>query len=208
MRQQLIQYVGLLFAGSPENVEMRQEILQNTLDRYDDLIAQGKSPEAAYRLAISGIGDINEVLASPADSAPAQQVPAGNLTVQQKKLMRAVSIGMYICAVVPVIILGSIGNGAIGVCLMFMLIAAATVLMILSSGDQRRGARQDSEEMLTPQQKARKPIYDILNTLGLVLFFATSFLTGAWHITWIIFPIMGAVKGIINACLDLKEENK
>ena len=61
MREQLIQYVNLLFAGAQDADEIRAEILQNTLDRYDDLVAQGKSPEAAYRLAISGIGDISEM---------------------------------------------------------------------------------------------------------------------------------------------------
>ena len=30
MREQLIQYVNLLFAGSPGTYEMQQEILQNT----------------------------------------------------------------------------------------------------------------------------------------------------------------------------------
>ena len=62
MREQLIQYVQLLFAGAADCDDTRQEILQNTLDRYDDLIAAGKTPEAAYRLAIMGIGDINEIL--------------------------------------------------------------------------------------------------------------------------------------------------
>ena len=42
MREQLIQYVNLLFAGAPDSDDMKQEILQNTLDRYDDLIAEGK----------------------------------------------------------------------------------------------------------------------------------------------------------------------
>ena len=65
MKEQLIQYVNLLFAGATGAEDMKQEILQNTLDRYDDLIDQGKSPEAAYRLAISGIGDINEILGNP-----------------------------------------------------------------------------------------------------------------------------------------------
>ncbi len=41
MKDKLIQYVNLLFAGAPDSDEIRQEILQNTLDRYDDLIAQG-----------------------------------------------------------------------------------------------------------------------------------------------------------------------
>ena len=70
MRDQLIQYVRLLFAGTPDSYDMQQEILQNTLDRYDDLIDQGKSPEAAYSLSISGIGDINEILAYGAGKRP------------------------------------------------------------------------------------------------------------------------------------------
>lgn len=69
MREQLVNYVELLFAGAPDSNEIKQEILQNTLDRFDDLVSQGKSPEAAYRLAISGIGDINEILnAEPAQA--------------------------------------------------------------------------------------------------------------------------------------------
>lgn len=68
MREQLVNYVELLFAGAPDSNEIKQEILQNTLDRFDDLVSQGKSPEAAYRLAISGIGDINEIL----NTEPAQ----------------------------------------------------------------------------------------------------------------------------------------
>ena len=70
MREQLIRYVELLFAGAENAGDIQQEILQNTLDRYDDLIAQGKTPEAAYRLAISGIGDINEILGNTDAAAP------------------------------------------------------------------------------------------------------------------------------------------
>ena len=70
MREQLIQYVQLLFAGAADCDDTRQEILQNTLDRYDDLVAAGKTPEAAYRLAIMGIGDINEILGRAPGAAP------------------------------------------------------------------------------------------------------------------------------------------
>ena len=73
MREQLIQYVTLLFAGAQDCADTKQEILQNTLDRYDDLVAQGKSPEAAYRLAIGGIGDINEILAAEPETAALRQ---------------------------------------------------------------------------------------------------------------------------------------
>lgn len=201
MREQLIQYVNLLFAGCPENGDMKQEILQNTLDRYDDLLAQGKAPEAAYRLAITGIGDINEVLGSTAPS-PAPMPTATSAAEEEqsdkKKLMRAVAIGMYICCVLPLFILGNIGNGIIGLCLMFLLIAAATVLMVMASSDKEEKEQED-------QQKSKQtPLYKALNTVALVLFLALSFFTGAWHITWLIWPIMAAVKGIIRAYGDLK----
>lgn len=208
MREQLIQYVNLLFAGSPDN-DMKQEILQNTLDRYDDLLGQGKSPEAAYRLAISGIGDMSEVL-NPAESSPAPAVSAaasaeGIKKAERKKRMQAVAIGMYICCVVPVIALGGIGDGTLGVCLMFLMIAAATVLLVMSS-DQKEESRRKAEG--TARNDLKKPIRDVLNTVSLVLFFILSFVTGAWYITWLIFPIMAAVKGIIRAALDLKEARK
>lgn len=201
MREQLIQYVNLLFAGCPENGDMKQEILQNTLDRYDDLLAQGKAPEAAYRLAITGIGDINEVLGSTAPS-PAPMPTATSAAEEEKsdkkKLMRAVAIGMYICCVLPLFILGNIGNGIIGLCLMFLLIAAATVLMVMASSDKEEKEQED-------QQKSKQtPLDKALNTVALVLFLALSFFTGAWHITWLIWPIMAAVKGIIRAYGDLK----
>lgn len=201
MREQLIQYVNLLFAGCPENGDMKQEILQNTLDRYDDLLAQGKAPEAAYRLAITGIGDINEVLGSTAPSPapmPTATSAAEEEKSDEKKLMRAVAIGMYICCVLPLFILGNIGNGIIGLCLMFLLIAAATVLMVMASSDKEEKEQED-------QQKSKQtPLDKTLNTVALVLFLALSFFTGAWHITWLIWPIMAAVKGIIRAYGDLK----
>ena len=61
MKEQLIRDVEALFGDTANAEEIKQEILQNTLDRYDDLIDQGKSPEAAYSLSLSGIGDLSEI---------------------------------------------------------------------------------------------------------------------------------------------------
>lgn len=205
MREQLEQYVKLLFAGTPDSEDMQQEILQNTLDRYDDLLAQGKSPEAAYRLAISGIGDVNELLgASSPAPAETENVDYRGRPVPsaKKKAMQAVAIGMYICCVVPVIALSNMGEGILGVCMMFLLIAAATVLMVLSAD---KSEEKKESVILDP---VRKSVQNILSTVALVLFLGLSFVTQAWHITWLVFPIMGAVRGIVFACMDLKEASK
>lgn len=207
MRDQLIQYVRLLFAGTPDSYDMQQEILQNTLDRYDDLIAQGKAPEAAYRLAISGIGDINEIIGSARNEpspapAPAQEKQDDPEDISQKKYMRAISIALYICCVIPVLVLGNVGSGVLGVCLMFVMIAAATVLMVMSSGSKEDKEEKEDDEPKTELGKAIKSIWGIL-TLGIYL--VISFWSGAWFITWLIFPIMGAVQGLVKAIIDLKE---
>ena len=207
MRDQLIQYVRLLFAGTPDSYDMQQEILQNTLDRYDDLIAQGKAPEAAYRLAISGIGDINEIVGNvqtqPSSApAPVREQQEDPQDISKKKLMMAISIALYICCVIPVLVLGDVGNGVLGVCLMFVIIAAATVLMVLSSGSKEDPEEKEEDEPKTELGKAVKSIWGIA-TLGIYL--VISFWSGAWFITWLIFPIMGAVQGLVKAIIDLKE---
>ena len=202
MREQLIQYVNLLFAGSAENEDMKQEILQNTLDRYDDMIKEGKTPEAAYRLAIRGIGDISELMGNDVVfSSPV--VPVKDpVKTEQKKKMRAVAVGMYICSVLPLLVLGNLGNGILGLVMMFLLIAAATVLMIMGSDEDEQKEKKPAEVAMFP---ARRATHKALNTVSLVLFLVLSFATGAWHITWLIWPIMAAVKGIINAVWVLRE---
>ena len=203
MREQLISYVDLLFAGAEQSGDMKDEILQNTLDRYDDLLSQGKSPQAAYSLAISGIGDISELLQN-SEAAPATPSPAAPVDrIKNKKLMQAAAIGMYICCPIPVIALSSI-DSTIGIALMFLLIAAATVLIILS-GDGKKETKADCGCKSGKKNPMRKAIDKIITTVGLCVYFLISFATGAWYITWLIFPIMAATEHLINAILDLKE---
>ena len=212
MREQLIQYVNLLFAGAPGSEEIRQEILQNTLDRYDDLITQGKTPEAAYRLAISGIGDINEILGTTGTQyADAPQYTASTHPVKEsdtpvKKIMRAVAVGLYILCALPLIVLSDMGMDTIGLCGTLAMVAVATVLIILgkkNTPEEKEPAKSEYEN--TPQGQLRKSIGSVIWAIGLAVYFILSFATGAWYITWVIFPIIGSVQGLVNACLDLKE---
>lgn len=215
MREQLIQYVNLLFAGAQGADEIRAEILQNTLDRYDDLLAQGKSPEAAYRLAISGIGDINEILGNAPQAAvspaPVMNNPAEPETEAdiKRKKTRGIAIAMYILCAIPILILDEFGLGTLGVCLTLALVACATYLMIIT------GKRDDDDEedekgsqVSSPKQELKKSVGSLIWAIGLALYLIVSFMTGAWHITWILFPIIGCVTGLINAIIDLREANK
>lgn len=213
MREQLVQYVDLLFAGAQDCEDIKQEILQNTLDRYDDLIAEGKVPEAAYRLAITGIGDVNEILGTETQTARVS-VPA---TLKQesddtpaKKLMRAIAVALYILCPIPVIVLSNLGMGILGVCGLLAFVAVATVLIILgdTKDEDEDEDEEENESLMTPKQKLRKSIDSLIGTVTVVLYFVISFATGAWGITWVLFLISGAVKGLVSAILDLKEASK
>lgn len=218
MRDQLTQYVNLLFAGNTDAEDIRMEILQNTLDRYDDLISQGKTPEAAYRLAISGIGDIGELLDGQTEPvysrendrhAPvyAEDTTLEKLGLDLSRTMRAIAIGLYILSPIPLIGLDMIGMDVLGVCLTLAIVAAATVLLVLFRRKAEEPADYARREVSSDHRQAvKKSINSLISTIGLVLYFIVSFATGAWYITWLIFPIIGAVNGLVNACLDLKEE--
>lgn len=212
MREQLIQYVNLLFAGATGCEDIKQEILQNTLDRYDDLIAEGKVPEAAYRLAITGIGDINEILGTTPNHVPQGSfVPAKEETEDTpvKKGLRAVAIFLYIIAAIPLILLSEFGLDIVGLCITITIVAVATAMIILGAKKEKDEEEETyAEKYASPKSELEKSVSQLIGTIGLALYLIISFLTGAWYITWIIFPLTGAVKGLVKAIEDLKEANK
>lgn len=203
MKDKLISYIDLLFAGAPEADDMKQEILQNTLDRYDDLLSQGKSQEAAYRLAISGIGDINEILGG---TAPVQSAPVSPAAAEDdndtglKKAMRGLAVALYILCPVPLFLLGN----EIGLCLLLILVAIATAIMCIFAKKEpnKQEVRQKKDD---PRQALRKSVRAMVWAIGLAVYFILSFATNAWYITWVIFPMIAAVQGLVIACMDLKE---
>lgn len=207
MREQLIQYVALLFAGVADCEDIHQEILQNTLDRYDDLIDQGKVPEAAYRLAISGIGDINEILGTAPRSVPAQpaSVPTSEETdTPQKKRMRAFAVGLYILCPLPLFAMSELGAEILGLCGTLVLVAVATVMMILNAKKEEQEQKErKKEDTRSPLQKS---VSSMLWAIGLAVYFILSFSTGHWHITWVIFPILGALDDFVVELAGQKEQ--
>ena len=213
MREQLIQYVNLLFAGASNCEDIKQEILQNTLDRFDDLVSQGKSPEAAYRLAIAGIGDINEILGcasvkmTSSSMDPVQEIlPETPEDVKRKKI-RAVAIAMYILCAIPLIVLGDLGFDNLGLCLTLALVACATYLMLITGKKDTDDEEIENSENVKcdPHYALKESIGNIIWITGLIAYFLISFSTGAWYITWLIFPIMACARGLSDAIIDLKE---
>lgn len=58
------------------------------------------------------------------------------------------------------------------------------------------------------QDKIVKQINDIIGGIGVAIYFIVSFLTMAWHITWIIFIIMGMIEQIVKLIFMLKGDDE
>lgn len=201
MREQLIQYVQLLFAGAADCEDVKEEILQNTLDRYDDLIDQGKVPEAAYRLAISGIGDISEILGTVPAPVYSEPVSESEEDTPGKKRMRAIAVGLYILCPIPLIFMSELDAPILGLCGTLVLVAVATVMMILNAKKNKEDKKKEDDR--TPLQKS---VSSMLWAIGLAVYFIWSFSTGYWHITWVIFPILGALDDFVVELAGKKTE--
>ena len=98
MREQLRAYVLRLFAQAPDtqrNRELREEILQNTLDRFDDLVAQGVPEESAYTQAVGSIGDVESLL-EPAPEKKQTHWGAIALGILGGALLIALGVGVLV----------------------------------------------------------------------------------------------------------------
>lgn len=221
MEDKLRAHMDHLFRDVPPTkkaVELKEEILQNLVDKYHDLIQEGKSEEAAYNIAVASIGDISELLESLKDTSAAQTNIYMNEEYHTWKKRSAilipVAVLLYICSVIPPIIADELGwNKALGPGFMFLLIGIATAIIIFNNLSKPTVSKVDGTIMeefkewkasQDDKKKVRKSINSALWTLILVLYFLLSFSTGAWYITWVIFLVGAAAESIIKAIFDLK----
>lgn len=58
------------------------------------------------------------------------------------------------------------------------------------------------------EDKVIKQINDIIGGIGVAIYFIVSFLTMAWHITWVIFIVIGMIEQIVKLIFMLKEDEE
>lgn len=216
MEKRLKQYIDFLFseAGNDSRAnEIKEEIYSNTLDRYRDVLAQGKNENEAFNIAVSGIGDVSALIAA-SGAGPARGDAARS--DRKKNPFVPAAVALYILCVVPVIIFGGIGRlGVLGVCLMFVMIAAGTFLIIYGRQGETTVPGESSEKKEIPTETWEKIVETILdrpsvkaawNAVVVLLYLLISFVSGAWHITWLIFIISMAIQKVIRAVMEAKQE--
>ena len=117
----------------------------------------------------------------------------------------AIAVGLYIVSVVFVVVAEEKFNDEIiGIALFFIINAIATSLIVYSS-IKYKGNKEKKEKYENP---ILKQVCGIISLIGTIAYFIISFLTGAWHISWIIFIIMGLCCLIAKLIFSLKDDEK
>lgn len=260
MRQKLIDTIDAHFAGAPRTAqvqELHDEILQNTLDRYDEELAAGKTETEAFNAALAAVGDIDELLRPlcPVQKTfPAQRAVAIALYIlcvipvivgdalggigdtvgtclmfviaaaattlivwpqkqkaTRERKLRAVGIGLYVLCVTPPILFDEVVGGpagdALGVSLMFVIVAIATVLVILSA--RRNGNEAPADAQSAPCAAQKQPastaqrIATVIYWLAVVFAFFAIGNFVSWFYAWVIFPAAGGLADVISGIVRL-----
>ena len=209
MNEKLRNYIDGLFENAPKTVravELKEEMYQNLTDKYNDLIAEGKSEESAYNIAIASIGDV-EILISGLSGEKQMESEASR---KRSAILTAVAIALYILCPVPVILL----QNTVGVMALFLFVAAATGLLIYNGVTRERYVKTDDtmvedfkewKQHSKQKNKAADAIVGSFWLIAVCVYIVVSFMTGAWHITWIIFLIAAAVASLIRGIFMLKQ---
>ena len=221
MEDKLRRYVDGLFArtvSTVKTVEFKEEMLRNLQDKYDDLIEEGKTPEAAYNIVIASIGDVGDLLRELEIDAPEVPETAELELARNRSAMRtAVAVMIIILSSLPLIVLSNIGSRLsvrIGVPIMLAAVAGAIGLLVYNSMTKPRPSG-GSDTMVSQfrewqagahdRKSLRRAISAALWSIIFALYFIISFSSNWWHITWIIFLFGAATEAVINIVFTLKK---
>lgn len=215
-------------------LEVKEEMLQNLMEKYEDLIAQGKSEEAAFNIAIGSVGDIDDLIEELQQPVPKvasfpepdmsgyadepssyeTAVPEDQEAFQRHNRAMIVTIAVMLYILSPVAVIFIVGK--MGLLCLFAMIAAGTGLLVYNGMTGKRGSMKNpplgsvDEDVQRKMTKRQKHFFGSLSSalwlITVALYFVISFATGAWHISWIIFLIAAAANNVLKAFVDLYRE--
>jgi hypothetical protein len=203
MDNNLKAYVDNLFKDAPATAkayEVKEEILQNLKDKYNDLITEGKNKDEAYKIALESIGDLSELFAE------LEKGIGHDDSKQQKYLaLKAVIAMVFVLAAVPLVMALSYKNVLMNIMIAVILIAIGIILAIYNNAN-KPGYTQNSSQTnrmaeIERKRSIRKSVSGFLWLITVIMYFIVSFQTHAWHLTWLMFLLAAAIECILNIWL-------
>ena len=197
MKEKLHDYIESVFSDAPackKTAEIKEEFYQNLCDKYDDLIESGRTPAAAYNIAISSVGDISDLIDSLKSGDPNVSptgAPSGKASgsrfysaEEREELRRyrvrsgiltSIAVALYILCWVPLVAFSVFWDpefGSIfGIVMMMVMIAVATALLIIKDSmkptwlsDRKSSSDPDGSEHSPDGKQRKSPVQKALGS--------------------------------------------
>ncbi len=155
--------------------------------------------------------DVNEAKNHLFTRGKDEKLDYENMTASQIKQKSAkvvsTSVFIYIAAVAFLMISIPVQrmNPIIASSVFLLLIGWATARIIKHYMSIPKIEKTEEEKK---QDRVAKQINEIINCICVAIYFIISFVTMAWHVTWVIFIIMGCIDEIVKLVFMLKEGEK
>ena len=136
MKGKLKEYIDSVFADAPDCCrvrELKEEMLGNLLEKYDDLMREGRSEAEAYSISVASVGDVSELVDSIKDEQLGFASDTGSreegknqfeaeprYTAEEREqikryrirsdVMNTIAIALYVTCWVPLVLLSSLAE--------------------------------------------------------------------------------------------------
>lgn len=224
MNEKMRTHIDTLFEDAPKNrkaLELKEELLANSEERYQDLISNGFTPDAAFKNVINSIGNVSELFQGLQEFDTNDQRMYEE-RIRKNSLIKTISIGLYIFSIALFISFGllkvtlntRIDLSMVGFILMILIDIIPTCMLVYISSmypnyhkhentvvEEFKEWKHDSFKL----QSVKSSILCILWTMTFVLYFVISFATYAWHVTWILFLVALCLHTILDLLIRIKE---
>lgn len=224
MNERLKNHIEMLFENAPKTrkaFELKEELLTNTEERYQDLICNGVTSEDAIKNVINSIGDVSELFEGLEDTSMDDKQEF-DFRFKKAVLMKTIAVGLYIFSIVVFITFASLDSmiysnisfSNIGLILMLLIAIVPTCMLVyVSSMYPKYKKREDT--LVEDFKEWNRDTYKTKSIKGSVLlvlwattilvYFFVSYITFAWYATWIIFLAALCIHTIIELLFHLKE---
>ncbi len=224
MNVELSSHLDLLFQNAPNTrkaFELKEELLANSDERYNDLLASGVSPENAYKNVVNSIGDVTELfrgleVTSIDDSSITEE------KIKQLAIIKTIAAGLYLFSAVVFFLFvllessfrSNLNLYIIGLIIMILIDIIPTCMLVYASCMYPDYYKKDDtivenfKEWKSETKKLKSikgAVLCVLWAAAVLLYFGISYSTWSWASTWMIFLVAVCGHTVVELLFRLKE---
>ncbi|MDF2510297.1 MAG: hypothetical protein K0S04_163 [Herbinix sp.] len=224
MNEKMKSHIEKLFESAPKTrkaFELKEELLVNSEERYQDLLTNGVNPEDAFKNVVSSIGNVSELFLGLEEMSPEGREEQESRT-RKIAVVKTAAAGLYILSVIVFITLtlvdgftySNVNITSLGLILMLLLAMIPTCMLVYISSMHPKYRRTEDtvveefkewKSSTVKTKSVKSATICVAWTFIILIYFVVSFATFAWYASWIIFLAGACVHAILELVFRLKE---